>query len=337
LGALAAGGAEALYRGAVGAAYARGLRAAGSPITAEDLAAHRAELLPPLIGAWRGLQVRVTPPNSQGYSLLQILTVAERLGLDPDPNGSDAGTWARIFLAAERDVRAHLGDPTRMDPGVAALLADPHVEAFIDAARAPLTAGTRTARPGGDTIALVTADAEGNAVSLIQSLFHGYGAGILEPETGIVANDRAACCTLAPGRPGSFVPGVLPPHTLLPLLVHGGLGLAAVGGTMGGYQQPQIDAQVLAGALAAGRSAGEAVRAPRWIVADLPDGDGPPEVVAEAGVPDAAIAAIAAEGFEVRRTRDLDDWVGHAQLIRVEGGRFTAGSDPRAHGGALAG
>lgn len=337
LEALASGGAQALYRGPVGAAYVAGLRAAGSPIAAEDLAAHEAAVLPPLIGAWRDLHVRVAPPNSQGYSLLQILAATERLGLDPDPCGPDAGTWARIFLTAERDVRRHLADPDRMDVHPSTLLSDGHLAAFCDEVRAPLAPARGVVKPGGDTTALVTADAEGHAVSLIQSLFHGYGAGILEPSTGIIAHDRGACFTLEPGHPGTFTPGALPPHTLLPALVHGGLGLRAVVGTMGGYQQPQIDAQTIVGTFALGRSSGEAVAAPRFIVDDLPEGDAVPEVVAEAGVPDDAVDAIAANGFRVRRTHDLDDWVGHAQLIHVTSHGFEAGSDPRAHGGALAG
>ncbi|MEX0985162.1 MAG: gamma-glutamyltransferase [Actinomycetota bacterium] len=337
LEALAAAGADALYRGAVGAAYVEGLRAAGSPITTEDLAAHAASVLPPLIGAWRDLHVRVAPPNSQGYSLLQILAAAERLQLDPDPCGPDAGRWARIFLAAERDVRRHLGDPGRMDVHPPTLLSDGHLAAFCDEVRAALTPGPGSPKPGGDTIALVTADDEGHAVSLIQSLFHGYGAGILEPSTGIIANDRGACFTLEPGRPGTFAPGALPPHTLLPAMVHSGIGLAGVAGTMGGYQQPQIDAQTIAGVFALDRSPADAVAAPRFVVDDLPEGDALPGVVAEAGVPEDAVTAIADAGLSVQRTHDLDDWVGHAQMIRVTRDGFVAGSDPRAHGGALAG
>ncbi len=337
LEALAAGGAEALYRGAVGAAYVEGLRAAGSPISTEDLAAHEALILPPLSAAWRGLHVQVAPPNSQGYSLLQILMAAERLGLDPDPSGADAGTWARVFLTAERDVRRHLGDPARMAVHVSTLLDDGHLAAFCDEVRGDLEPERGHAKPSGDTIALVTADADGHAVSLIQSLFHGFGAGILEPGTGVIAHDRGACFTLEPGAVGSFEPGALPPHTLLPALLHDEHGLAGVAGTMGGYQQPQIDAQTITGAFALGRSAGEAVAAPRFIVDDLPADGATPPAVAEPGISDHAVASIAAHGSSVRVLDRLDGWVGHAQLIRVRPHGLEAGSDPRADGGALAG
>jgi gamma-glutamyltranspeptidase/glutathione hydrolase len=241
LEAIAEGGAEALYRGEVGAAYVRGLRAAGSPIAEEDLAAHEAEILSPLSGRFGDLHVQVAPPNSQGFSLLQILAAAERLRLDPDPHGPDAGMLARVFAVSLRDVARHLADPDRMTTHVSTLLDDGHLAALCDEARGELEALFLPARPGGDTIALVAADAEGHAVSLIQSLFHGFGSGILEPSTGVVAHDRGACFTLAPDLPNTFTPGARPLHTLLPALVHRAGALVGVAGTMGGYQQPQID------------------------------------------------------------------------------------------------
>ncbi len=340
LEALAAGGAEALYTGPVGAAYVAGLRAVGllhrggGPRRPRG---HRAPAARSDPGA--ASHVRVAPPTSQGYSLLQILAAAERLGLDPDPSGADAGVWARVFLAAARDVRRHLADPDRMHVHPATLLSDGHLAGFCDEVEADLLPAAGPPKPGGDTIALVTADGQGRAVSLIQSLFHGYGAGILEPTTGIIASDRGACFTLEPDHPGTFAPGTLPPHTLLPALVHDERGLAAVAGTMGGYQQPQIDAQVLAGVFALDRSAGGAVaRAAldrgRPARGRRAAGGGRSRRASGAR---AIAEAIEAAGFAVQRTHDLDDTVGHAQVIlagrrRVRGGFRPASPRGRARG-----
>ena len=338
LGTLAAGGAEALYRGPVGAAYVAGLRAAGSRLTTDDLAGHEALILPPLLGAFGDLHVAVAPPSSPGFSLLQILAAIERLRLDPDPLGPSAGMIARVFLAAMWDVRRHLADPDRMTVHPSTLLDDGHLASFADEVREDdIDAGAR-ARPEGDTIALVTADAEGHAVSLVQSLWMGFGCGILDPATGILAHSRGACFTLQPDHPGSFAPGATPPHTLVPLLVHDARGLVGVAGTMGGRLQPQIDAEALLHALRGGRPPSEAVATPRWVVDDLDrDGEGEPVVLAEAGVPLPVVDAIATAGFDVLRVEDLDRSVGHAQMIRVTAEGFQAGSDPRADGGAAAG
>ena len=220
-------GPAALYGGVVGEAYAAGLAAAGSPITIEDLAAHEASVLAPMRGAFGDLHVSVVPPNSQGFVLLQILALLERLGIDPDLDGPDAGRIARVIDVANGDRDRHLADPDRMLVHPSTLVDDGHLAALADQARDTVAA---TLRPDGDTIALVTADAEGNAVSLIQSLFWGFGSGILEPETGIAAQNRGACFTLEDGHPNRFAPGARPFHTLMPVLVHRAGELAGVAG-----------------------------------------------------------------------------------------------------------
>src|SRR5437867_245962 len=96
LAVLASQGAPAMYGGEVGRAYVEGLRERGSALTIDDLAAHEASLPQPLEAAFRDLRVSVVPPTSQGFVLLEMLAAIDRLGLDPDPHGSDAGTIARV-------------------------------------------------------------------------------------------------------------------------------------------------------------------------------------------------------------------------------------------------
>ncbi len=333
---LAADGPGALYGGAIGARYAAGLRAMGSPIALDDLAAHVADIGPPLSGRYRDVDVRVVPPNSQGFALLEMLALVERLGIDPDPLGPDADVLARVFAAAHGDRDHHLADPDAMRVHPSTLLDDGHLAGLADRIRdrsaSPTLPGDR--HGSGDTIAMVTADAEGWAVSLIQSLWDSFGSGILEPETGIVAHDRGGCFTLEPGHPNEIGPRKRPFHTLMPVLVHREGRLAAVAGSMGGAAQPQINAQNLIRALDLGMSAGDAVAAPRWTVWGQP-GEG--SVLVEGRVPDDTSARLRDAGFRVDRVEDVDEAVGHAHLIlaRPQGG-FDVGSDPRADGGALA-
>ncbi len=270
--------------------------------------------------------------------MLQILAAIERMELDPSPLGPAAGTLARVFEIAMRDVRRHLADPDRMIVHPSTLLEDGHLAGFIDEVRG--LRGTVGGPTGGDgdTIALVTADAEGHAVSLVQSLWIGFGSGTLDPATGILAHSRGACFTLDPERAGVFTPGVRPPHTLVPVLIHDRAGLVGVTGTMGGYQQPQVDVQTVIHAFVEDLSPAEAVAAPRWVVDDLPDDDGlRPSVVAETSVPVAAVDAILDTGADLVRVEDLGRSVGHAHLLRVTSGGLEAGSESRADGNALAG
>ncbi len=341
LEAIAEEGPPALYGGAVGARLVEGLRAAGSRMAVEDLERHQAELAAPLLGRYRDLDVSVAPPNSQGFVLLEILAAIERLEADPDPLGPDAALLAEVFRVASADRDRHNADPHVARVPISTLLDDGHIAAICDEVRAgPTGAAIPLRHPGrlsGDTIALVTADGEGRAVSLIQSLYSGFGSGILEPSTGIVAHNRGACFSLDPDSPNVIAGGKRPAHTLMPVLVHREGRLAAVSGTMGGGAQPQINAQSIVRLFDLGLSPAEVLHAPRWIVGGMDPDASPRFVELERRVPSHVVAAFEAAGFSLRVLRDLDEGVGHAHLIRAGGdGSLEAATDPRADGSAAA-
>lgn len=327
LRALASAGPEVLYGGDVGARYASGLRSAGSAMSVDDLAAHRAAVVEPLRGRYRDLELLVAPPPSQGFVLLQILSLVEKLGLVADPLGSDAPALARVFAATAEDRDIHLADPQAMRVPATDLLSDSHLDGLAAAARPespPAQRGT------GDTISLVAVDAEGWAVSLIQSLYDAFGSGILEPSTGIVAHDRGACFTLEPGHPNELAPGKRPAHTLMPALVERRGALAAAIGTMGGEAQPQINAANLIRVFDLGMSPGEALAAPRWLAEGR-------RVSAESGVPAAVTGALSEDGFDVHPLGALDESAGHSNFIQASAdGIFHAAADPRADGSPAA-
>jgi len=336
---LAAQGPSSLYGGEIGARYVEGLRAAGSAITREDLAAHEATVAPPLIGRYRDLDVRTTPPTSQGFVILEALAAIDRLGLATDPLGPDAGRLALAFAAAALDRDRHLADPAAMRIHVETLLDDGHIAALCDEVRDAADPSGHRSVLAGDTAGLVTADADGNAVSLIQSLSWGFGSGIREPSTGIIAQNRGTGFTLEPGHPNELASAKKPAHTLMPVMVHREGRLAAVSGTMGGSAHPQINSMALFRAFDLGMNAAESVAAPRWLVGgmDPQDPEGERFAVAEPGIGAVAEEALASVGFRVDRLDELDESVGHAHLITVgPEGELDAGTDPRADGAALA-
>jgi gamma-glutamyltranspeptidase/glutathione hydrolase len=288
---LADDGPDAFYRGPIGASLVACLRAHGSAITEADLARFAPELAAPLRERAGDREIVTAPPNSQGFLLPRILRAAG----DIDPLGPRAADLAAIFAGAAATRARELGDPRR---------------------------------GSGDTVAVVAVDGDGYAVSLIQSLFHAFGAGIADPATGIVLHNRGAGFSLDPASPNVIAGGKRPAHTLMPAAVlHDGR-LAAVLGTMGGTAQPQILAQVLIH-LARGAAPPAALDAPRWILA----ADG---LHAERRVPEAARAALAGTGRPLHVLPDRDSEVGHAQLVTIApDGALTAASDPRSEGGAL--
>ncbi|PZG21875.1 gamma-glutamyltransferase family protein [Nonomuraea aridisoli] len=328
---LAADGPDTMYGGRVGARLTAGLRALGSPLTLADLASYRAEPTAPLCRTFRGHQVYTSPPNTHGFLLLQALGAVARRDDGPDPLGDGAGRLARIFHRGIRDRGRHLGDPRFAPVDVDALLDPGHLDRVEDEPVAPAAGG----RAGGDTVAVVTADTDGYAVSLIQSLFHSFGSGVLEPSTGMLLHNRGSFFSLDPGSPNLLAPGKRPAHTLMPVMVTEGDRLAWVLGTMGGKAQPQIHTQVLL-RLLAGASTAEAVAAPRWVVGGMEVDDPEDTVSVEADAPARTVAALAATGAPMVRLPAGSELVGHAQVVALtRDGAPSAESDPRSDGAAV--
>lgn len=321
----------ALYGGEIGVRLVEHLRRLGSSIAIEDLRAHEPDLDSPVTGRFRDLHVSVPPPNSQGFVLLQILAAIEHLGLDPDPLGPDVPVLAHLFRVTGDDRDRHNADPRHARVPVGTLVDDGHVAALGDAVR-DLAGGGRA--PTGDTAAVVAADASGLSVSLVQSLYDGFGSGILEPETGVVLHNRGSGFALDPAHPNAIAGGKRPAHTLMPVVVHRAGRLAAVSGTMGGAAHPQINAMTLIRAFALGLGAPEAIAAPRWLVGGLAAG---PTVVAESRVPEPVRDALRSTGHAVETLEPFAESVGHANLIVLgEDGLLDAGADPRSDGAAAA-
>lgn len=333
---LAAEGPSALYGGEVGARLVEGLRALGSPLRLEDLRRHEVGLDSPISARYRGLDVSVVPPTSQGFTLLQLLAVIERLGIDPDPFGPDVELLAEAIRATGGERDRHNADPRAARMPVADLLEDGHLAALCDRVRAHDTEAP-TSPLGGDTIALVTADGDGRAVSLVQSLASGFGSGILEPSTGVVCQNRGSQFSLDPASPNVLAGGKRPAHTLVPVLVHRDGRLAAVAGSMGGGAQPQINAGNLIRVFDLAMTPEDALDAPRYLVGgmDFPVADRFVEL--EPGVPEHVRGTLTGAGYRLVELREHDGSVGHAHLIVADAdGNLQVATDPRADGEALA-
>jgi oxamate amidohydrolase len=331
---IAEAGAAALYGGRVGAQLIAGLRSLGSPLNEDDLARHEVEVRPALTRSHRDWAIATAPPNSQGFVLLQILAVLDRLGVEPDPLGPDAPIIAEVFERCGRERDRHLCDPRTSATDLGFLTEPDHIERIaVEIGKGAVGERPMATRATGDTIAVAAADSEGWSVSLIQSLFHSFGSQILEPVTGVIGHNRGACFSLSEGSPNVVGAAKRPAHTLMPVIVFKGGRVAAVAGTMGGRAQPQIHAQVLMRLLDGGENAGSAVDAPRWIVGGQDAGSSRSTAFVE-GRAGATGRRLAQAGMEVRTLKDLDEETGHYQVVLVQGDGFTGAADPRSDGAA---
>ena len=181
----------------------------------------------------------------------------------------------------------------------------------------------------------MAADAAGNCVSLIQSLYHEWGSGVVAGETGVVLQNRGAGFTLAADHPNTLAPGKRPFHTLTPFMYLRDGRPFLVAGTMGGEGQPQTLVAITTRVVDLGLEPQAAIEAPRWVYGRT--WGAPTRALAlEARFGDAVAEDLARRGHGLRRLDSWSDTVGHAQAIRLEpGGLLVGGGDPRADGPAL--
>jgi gamma-glutamyltranspeptidase/glutathione hydrolase len=203
----------------------------------------------------------------------------------------------------------------------------------LDMKRAAPTAAPGAA--GGDTVAIVTADAQGNAVSLIQSLYFTWGSGLVAGDTGVVLQNRGSFFSLDPKQANALAPGKRTMHTLIPSMYLEGGRPRFVYGTMGGEGQPQTQAALLSRRIDRGLGPQACVEAPRWLYGRT-WGTPSRALNLEGRYGRDLVADLAARGHEVKVGGEWDDLFGHAHCIWLdpEGG-LVGGSDPRADGAAL--
>jgi gamma-glutamyltranspeptidase/glutathione hydrolase len=343
---LAAAGAEDFYRGDLGRALAAGCQAAGSLVTAGDLAAFQPETQPPIEVAYRGYTVREAPPNSMGWVLLEELGIVEHFDLAAmGPLSADlVHTLVEAKKLAFADRERWSGDPRFVEAPLAELLSPRYLArraAEIDPKRAAPGAMAAATAPG-DTTYFCVVDREGNAVSGIQSLNSAFGSGVTAGDTGILLNNRMSPWHLEPGHPNRLAPGKRVRHTMNPPMVFKDGELWAVFGTPGGDNQVQVNLQILTAMVDLGHDPQQAAEMPRWSSsqpgqeANWPH-DCPDALSLEARFPDEARVELAARGHPVVVLGELDGPCS-VEIIRRDAatGMLTAGSDPRRDGWALA-
>jgi gamma-glutamyltranspeptidase / glutathione hydrolase len=186
---------------------------------------------------------------------------------------------------------------------------------------------------GSDTIYLCAVDGEGNACSFINSLYMGFGTGIVAEGTGVFLQNRGACFDLEEGHPNCAVGGKRPYHTIIPAMsVDANGDLYAAFGVMGGFMQPQGHFQVMSAMLDDDLNPQEALNRPRWC---LESGRGDSVLALEEGIPLKTMAALAEMGHNVRpisgRGRSL---FGDGHIIHRDPGSgvLLGGCDPRKDG-----
>jgi gamma-glutamyltranspeptidase/glutathione hydrolase len=338
LRAIAAGGARAFYEGEVAAGLVATLRAKGGLHTEADFAAGAtaAEFVAPIRRGYRGHEVVQCPPNGSGLLVLMLLGMLEGFAAPAGGPLSVLRLHRHLEAArlAYRDRDAFLADPAQAEVPLARLLSDDYLGALRgiirdDAAMPELPpAGAAAWLPKhDDTVYLCVVDRDGNACSFINSLFEGFGSGILDEASGVLLQNRGSGFRVEPGHPNCIAPNKRPLHTIIPgLLMKDGQALMPFG-VMGGHYQPMGQSWFLVNHLDYGLDLQESLDLARIFPREG-------EIQCEGGVPESAMAGLAALGHRPVRWAKPHGG-GQAILIDRARGVLVGASDPRKDGCAM--
>jgi len=322
-------GADVFYRGAIAESIDAFFKERDGLMRASDLAAYEPLWVEPISTDYRGNQVLAMPPNSCGALLLMQLdglSAIESAVLRSDPLRRMAYQMSAMKAAFADSVR-HIADPGAM-PNAIAQLSAPAMKAKMREAVLTL-ASFNPGRDSGGTSCLLLADAEGNAISLVQSIFNVFGANLLDPDTGILFNNRMQGFTHEPGKVNSVAPHKRPRHTLCPVLVLRDGRLRFALATPGGLSQTLTLAQVLSNLVDNEFDVQRAVEFPRWC--NTKSGD----FLMENEFPAGFVSGLAALGHRAER-RDDGYFYGSAKAIELfSSGALAGGADFRREATAL--
>jgi gamma-glutamyltranspeptidase/glutathione hydrolase len=340
LGRIAAAGARGFYEGPTADAILRTSRAHGGTLTAADLSEFAPEWVTPISTTYRGWDVFELPPNTQGVAALMMLNLMEPFPLGA--YGFHSAAALHVMIEAKKlayaDMLRYVGDARFGDVPVSAMLDKSRAAArarTIDARRAafnvePSVVAGLTASKGGDTIYLAAIDREGNIVSLIQSIYEGFGSGIAPEGTGFMLHNRGALFTLEEGHPNVLAPRKRPLHTIIPGFMRKG-DIAIGFGIMGGWNQAQAHAQFVANVVDYGMDIQAALEAGRFTKPTFAGRD----VLVESLVPEDVRAELARLGHEITVVPPRTGTFGSGQAVMSEGRVHFGASEPRHDGAAI--
>ena len=329
LEAISAGGPEVFYRGDVARAIVSGIRAAGGIISERDLAEYRPIFWDRgLEFAYSGRTVRVPPYACAGTTSAMTLQLYGRSGGPELGHNSAESLHAYITSArlAYADRYAYLSDPDMVaapwegrvsdgyteeraaliEPGRLPTIAPGDPWAFEGAPSGPRLPASAPALDGGTTH-LCTMDADGNAVSLTNTLMASFGSGYSPPGTGVVMNNGMMWFDPVPKRINSIQPGKRALNNMTPALVLDHRGPLLAVGASGGRRITNCVTQLISKVLDFGMGPQAAIDSPR-VDCSLP------ETAVDPRLPEDVIAALRSSGHRIHVTGDSDLAAGFASF-----------------------
>jgi gamma-glutamyltranspeptidase/glutathione hydrolase len=329
-------GAEAFYKGDIARAILSTSQTLGGTMAADDLADFSPEWVEPISTTYRDWTVYELPPNGQGMAALEMLNIMETAPASPDGTLSAVELHKKIeaMKLAYADLGRYNADPRFAKIPVKGMLSKDYARErakLIDPAKANCAVASG-APPASDTTYLSVVDREGNIVSLIQSNYEAFGAGIVVRGMGFALQDRGALFSLDPASPNALAPRKRPFHTIIPAFMERGdqhIGF----GIMGGANQPLAHAQFVSNVVDYGMNIQEAMENARFTVSPQRGCN----IVIESRVPPEVRQKLSAMGHQLNVRNAYSSAMGRGQAVLHDSkAKVNYGaSDARADGAAV--
>jgi len=331
LRAIAEKGRSAFYEGAVAEDIVATLNTKGGLHDLSDFSEHSGEYVNPIHSTFRGYDVFELPPNGVGAIALLLINMLEALPIAGAP--LDVTRLHHLIEAtklAYRDRNAFIADPAFSDVPLDILLSKDYAAKLvtsIDDMHAASDLPPAGMPPQGNTVYISVVDADGNACSFINSLFKGFGSGIVAAKSGVILQNRGFGFTLEDGHPNQIEPKKRPMHTIIPGMVAKDSRPVMPFGVMGGHFQPVGHAWTLSSMFDFGLDPQEAMDLPRIFAFEG-------NVEVERGISKVAAEILASRGHKITNI-GMPHGGGQAIFIDHKNGTLVGGSDPRKDGIAL--
>ena len=343
LEAIAEQGRAGFYEGPVAAEMVRFSQEQGGFFEPIDLARQDATWGKPLVGSYRGVTIYNTPPPTQGFTLIEMLNLIECF----DVRSMDLfGPDRQHLLVQAKQIAYHDRDQMLADPAFAKIPIEMLISREYAVKRRgllnPATALRWDQVPSfgslsGDTVYIAAVDRDGNAASLIQSLYGAFGSCVTAGNTGVILQNRSAYFSLDPNHPNCLAPRKVPLHTLIASMAKRDGKLSTVLGCMGADGQPQIQLQLYTAMIDHGLDIQQAIELPRFLSGRFALGEARDTLYMENRFPADSIRSLEQLGHTIHCWGAWNEQAGHAHGITIgpENRMLSGGSDPRSDGAAI--
>ena len=338
---IAEGGKDAFYTGDVAQAMIDQITAQGGVMTMEDLANYEPVIREPVKGTYRGYQIVSCPPASSGGThIVEVLNILENYDIaSMGVNSAEAlHVWSEALKACFADRSAFMADTAFTNVPLDGLTSKDYAKSIyekITAESQSWNAGEPGAYEGNSTTAYSVADAEGNIVSVTQTIECFWGSKIAIDGYGFIMNDQLHDFSTDPESVNCVEGGKKPLSSMSPTIVLDAEGNAFMAlGSPGGLRIWPTVAQVISNVIDHGMNMQDAIDCARIFERGNADGICY-ESAGENAVSADTIAALEAQGHAVTDKGGWNLFFGGCQGIKFTDNGIEGGADPRRDGKAI--